>query len=95
MLATSELDSIGLLVRRLAPQEDKLNLRQLKDSDLAPLAAYLGALLGSAHARGSAQVRREPWSKSEQSELLGHAVALAGLHEAIYLALCLQMREKR
>jgi len=95
MLATSVLGSIGLVVRRLAPQEDKLNLRQLKESDLPPLAAYLGALLGRAHARGSAQTHRTPWSKSEQSELLGHAVALAGLHEAIYLALCQRIREAR
>jgi uncharacterized protein (DUF2252 family) len=92
MLATSVLGSIGLVVRRLAPQEDKLNLRQLKESDLAPLASYLGALLGRAHARGTARTKLAAWSKSAQSELLGHAVALAGLHEATYLALCQLIR---
>lgn len=93
MLATSELGSTGLLVRRLAPQEDKLNLRQLKDVDLPPLAAYLGALLGLAHARGGSGPKQPAWSKAEQAELLDHAVTLAGLHEAIYLALCLRLRE--
>ncbi|HWA72648.1 MAG TPA: DUF2252 family protein [Polyangiaceae bacterium] len=93
MLATSKLGSTGLLVRRLAPQEDKLNLRQLKEVDLPPLAAYLGALLGLAHVRGRARPPGPTWSKAEQAQLLDHAVTLAGLHEAIYLALCLRLRE--
>jgi uncharacterized protein (DUF2252 family) len=95
MLSTSSLGPIGMVVRRLAPQEDKLNLRQLKESDLPALAAYLGALLGRAHARGSTQPRRAPWSQSDQSALIAQAVTLAGLHEAIYLALCLHIRRTR
>jgi hypothetical protein len=88
MLATTELDGSSMLVRRLAPQEDKLNLRKLGRADLQPLACYLGAQLGTAHARGARSEERKPWSASEQSELLARAVALAGLHEAVYLEFC-------
>jgi uncharacterized protein (DUF2252 family) len=92
MLATTELGRSSMLVRRLAPQEDKLNLRQLKGADLLPLASYLGTLLGIAHARAAGQRSRTAWSRTEQSVLLEQAVSCAGLHEAIYLALCLLSR---
>jgi uncharacterized protein (DUF2252 family) len=98
MLATTELGAAHMLVRRLAPQEDKLNLRQLKEADLEPLAAYLGALLGAAHARGARNgtpVRHPAWTKAEQCELLERAVACAALHEAIYLMVCMRLRKPR
>lgn len=47
MLATTELGAFSMLVRRLAPQEDKLNLRKLGRADLQPLACYLGAQLSA------------------------------------------------
>ena len=89
MLATTELDGSSMLVRRLAPQEDKLNLRQLQRADLPPLASYLGALLGAAHALGSHGVSRRAWSRAEQADMLERSVSCAGLHEAVYLEYCL------
>jgi uncharacterized protein (DUF2252 family) len=88
MLGTTELCGASMLVRRLAPQEDKLNLRQLEPADLEPLAQYLGALLGRAHAHGAERGAKLHWSASDRAALLERAVALAGLHEAIYLAFC-------
>lgn len=96
MLATTELAGLSMLVRRLAPQEDKLKLRRLERADLAPLAGHLGSLLGMAHARGAAPATKlEPWSADEQADLLARAVALAGLHEAVYLELCLLTRSRQ
>ena len=88
MLGTAELSGTSLLVRRLAPQEDKLNLQQLQKLELEPLAQYLGAVLGAAHARGAGSLPRPQWSLSDRAALLERAVALAGLHEATYLAYC-------
>jgi len=94
MLATTELAGLSMLARRLSPQEDKLKLRQLERADLAPLAGHLGSLLGMAHARGAAPATKiEPWSAEERADLLARAVALAGLHEAVYLELCLLARD--
>jgi uncharacterized protein (DUF2252 family) len=93
MLATTELAGFSMLVRRLAPQEDKLKLRRLERADLAPLAAHLGSLLGMAHARGAApSTKLERWSTGERADLLARAITLAGLHEAVYLELCLLTR---
>jgi uncharacterized protein (DUF2252 family) len=89
MLATTELGNSSMIVRRLAPQEDKLDLGQLKEADLPPLASYLGTLLGMAHALASRQQSRVAWTRAEQGAMLERAVTCAGLHEAIYLELCL------
>ena len=79
---------ISMIVRRLTPQEDKLNLRRLDRQDLPRLAAYLGAVVGRAHARGATKAPHSSWSKSDLEHVRHSAVTLAGLHEAIYLALC-------
>jgi len=93
LLGSSELDApdgrkLTLVVRRLTPQEDKLDLAQLKSAELEPLARYLGGLLGRAHRRGASE-SGAGWSAREKADLLERAVACAGLHEATYLAFCL------
>ena len=88
MLGTSTLDGRSMFVRRLAPQEDKLDLLHLRDADLDGLAAYLGALLGAGHARGKTRAPKRAWSADDLDCLLDRAIAVAGMHEAIYLALC-------
>jgi hypothetical protein len=91
MLGTSRLADYDVLVRRLTPQEDKLSLGRLEPGDLPALAAYLGALLGKAHRRGRA--REFPaWTARDCASILERAVALAGIHEAVYLELCLLAR---
>lgn len=91
MLGTSRLAEDDVLVRRLTPQEDKLSLARLKPEDLPGLASYLGALLGSAHRRGRS--RDFPaWTPRDCAGILERAVVLAGIHEAVYLELCLLAR---
>jgi len=98
MMGSTRLEGAGsfsglsMFVRRLSPQEDKLDLRRLRAADLPALAAHLGGLVGCAHARGATKPPRARWSPSDLSLLRRHAIALAGMHEAVYLALCERMR---
>jgi uncharacterized protein (DUF2252 family) len=82
---------MSMFVRKLSPQEDKLNLRRLRGADLPALATYLGALLGSAHARAATKTPKR-WAASDLALIRTHAITLAGIHEAIYYALCERMR---
>jgi hypothetical protein len=77
-----------LFVRRLLPQEDKLDLAKLRAEELPDLARYLGSRLGAVHRRGARRLPSEPWSATAQATLTDHAILIAGLHEAAYLALC-------
>jgi uncharacterized protein (DUF2252 family) len=88
MLGTTDLDDHSLFVRRLLPQEDKLDLTRLQAAELPELARHLGALLGAAHRRGAVRTPAAPWTTAEQGALTEHAIVIAGLHEAAYLALC-------
>jgi uncharacterized protein (DUF2252 family) len=88
---TTDTEKLSMFVRKLSPQEDKLNLRRLKAADLPGLATYLGALLGSAHARAATKVPKR-WATADLATIRAHAIALAGLHEAVYLDLCERMR---
>jgi len=83
---------LSMLVRKLSPQEDKLNLRRLRGADLPGLATYLGHLLGRAHARAATKAPRARWSPKDLGAVREHAIELAGMHEAIYLALCERIR---
>jgi uncharacterized protein (DUF2252 family) len=96
MLGSTVLRGAGrsprsMFVRKLSPQEDRLDLARLEGRDLPDLATYLGALLGAAHRRAATRSPRR-WSASDLDVLRAHAVTLAGLHEATYLALCERMR---
>jgi uncharacterized protein (DUF2252 family) len=88
MIGTTKLRGDCMLTRRLAPQEDKLDLAKLAAQDMEPLAAYLGALLGAAHRRGAKRRPKKPWNERDRARLLVQAIELAGMHEAMYLAYC-------
>lgn len=88
MIGTTRLRGSSMFVRRLAPQEDKLDWTKLHEGDLEPLARHLGALLGAAHRRGAKRVPKVPWTEDDRRRLLGKAISLAGIHEAMYLAYC-------
>ncbi len=88
MLGTARLEGRSMFVRRLSPQDDKLDLTRVLPEDLAPLARYLGALAGAAHRRGAKKPPRRAWTKEERRGLVDRAVVLAGFHEAAYLVLC-------
>jgi uncharacterized protein (DUF2252 family) len=93
MIGTTTLTKLSMFGRRLAPQEDKLNYRGLKSADLPAVATYLGALLGAAHARGATKAPKTRWSKPDLAAIRERAITLAGIHEAVYLALSDRMRE--
>lgn len=88
MIGTSTLDGTSLFVRRLSPQEDKLDLTRVDPSDLPAVASHLGALVGRAHRRAATQKPSAPWTDDAQSALIDRAISLAGIHEACYLAMC-------
>ncbi|HEY3822359.1 MAG TPA: DUF2252 family protein [Polyangiaceae bacterium] len=92
MIGTTRLRGSSMFVRRLAPQEDKLDWTTLHERDLEPLSRHLGALLGAAHRRGAKRARSAPWTDDERTRLLGNAISLAGIHEAMYLAYCQLVR---
>ena len=93
MIGTTKLGGMSILARKLSPQEDKLNWRKLARPDLAGLAAYLGALLGKAHRRAATNPPATPWTKEDIAHVRHQAIAMAGIHEAIYLALCEGIRD--
>ncbi len=88
LAGTTTLGERSLFVRRLLPQEDKLDLTRMRREELPDLARYLGARLGFAHRRGASSLPQARWTPQEQAALTDHAIVIAGLHEASYLALC-------
>ncbi|MEO6598692.1 MAG: DUF2252 family protein [Polyangiaceae bacterium] len=88
LVGVTELEGQSLFVRRLLPQEDKLELTKLRSEELPDLARYLGARLGSAHRRGNQSLPSARWTSAEQDLLTDHAIVIAGLHESAYLAMC-------
>lgn len=91
LLGTTRLAGLPVVVRRLAPQEDKLSLVHLDARELAAVVRYLGAVLGRLHERGAAK-RPAAWSRSDRARMVTTAVRMAGLHEAVFLALCERSR---
>jgi uncharacterized protein (DUF2252 family) len=88
LVGVTELAGNSMFVRRLLPQEDKLDLTKLRSEELPDLARYLGARLGAAHRRGAKALPQARWTPAEQTLLTDHAIVIAGLHEAAYLAMC-------
>jgi uncharacterized protein (DUF2252 family) len=86
MIGTTKLRGLSMFVRRLAPQEDKIELVKLKSDDLEPLARHMGALLGTAHRRGATRAAKKPWSAKDRAGIVSRAIALAAMHEGLYLA---------
>lgn len=92
LLGTTRLTGLPMVVRRLAPQEDKLSLAHLEAPELAAVVRYLGAILGRLHRRGAPAKRPAAWSGSDRARMVTTAVRMAGLHEAVFLALCERRR---
>jgi uncharacterized protein (DUF2252 family) len=98
MVGTTSLLGKSMFVRRLAPQEDKLELlhvdhegnvaHTIRHEDLEPLAQNLGSLLGRAHRRGALRMPKRAWKVAEREKIVERAIVIAGIHEAVYLALC-------
>lgn len=84
---TATLDGLSMLVRRLSPLEDRLDLSRIPPADLDVLFRHLGAVLGAAHRRGATRPPHR-LARTDTKSILSSAIALAGLHEATYLAYC-------
>jgi len=86
MLGTVRALGHGLLVRRLTPQEDRLDWPTIQHAQRAPTLAYLGGLTAAAHRRGTGRKSLPPLAESDGRRVLRNAVELAGLHESVALA---------
>ncbi len=94
-LGRTTLRGLPMLVRRLTPQEDKLDLLHFPKGELDALARLLGALVGRAHARGKTKAPARAWSEADRLHIVDSAVRLAGMHEAAYLAFCQRAPDRR
>lgn len=87
MIGSTRLQGRSMFVRRLAPQEDRVDLRRLPPDELPEVASYLAALAGAAHRGGASKLPRR-WLNRDRDQLVDSALLMAGLHEASYLAFC-------
>ena len=85
MLGTVGALGRGLLVRRLTPQEDRLDWPTIPHPQRAPTLAFLGGLTAAAHRRGTKK-SLPPLAEADGRRVLRNAVELAGLHESVALA---------
>lgn len=89
-LAPLRLDEWSFVGRRLFPQEDKLAVEKMRvGPDLEELVAFIGHLVGEAHARGIAALGGRPpspWTGAEVASIVDHAVVVAAMTEGAYLA---------
>jgi uncharacterized protein (DUF2252 family) len=92
-VGVTDFDGRSLLVRRLAPQEDKLDLARVEPAHLHGLARHLGALTGRAHRRGATSLAAA-WSRADLDAVLDRAVAVASAFEGAWLAWCLALRSE-
>ena len=86
MVSAVRMGSESMFVRRLTPQEDKLDISRVHEHDLESTVRYLGSLTGAAHRRAVVGTPPRAWSQADCAALLNRALALAGMHESIYLA---------
>ena len=84
-MGSAKIGATSLLVRRLSPQEDKLDWRKLGVDEIVMLSQHLGALVGASHRRG-AHGKPKSWAASDREAVLERALCMAGIHEATYLA---------
>jgi uncharacterized protein (DUF2252 family) len=92
MAGTTKFGGRPMLVRRLMPQEDTLDLGGLSSGEREGALAYLGALTGALHRRGANHPRA--WKTRDARILLENAVTLAGLHEAAAVHYTALIRER-
>jgi uncharacterized protein (DUF2252 family) len=86
-LAWVEGANRSFIVRKLFPQEDKLGIDTFHAGPkLEGVVRFIGHLLGVAHARALKERPERPWTKDDVAPILDHAIELAGIFEAVYLA---------
>jgi uncharacterized protein (DUF2252 family) len=86
MLGTTKMGGLSMLVRRLSPQEDKLDPGEVETSELGGLAHYVGWLAGRMHRRGAVGSLGRGWTEADRRAMRERAITLAGIHESMHLA---------
>ena len=79
--AVLKADGLSLMIRPLAPQEDKLSMAKIDAEQFEPLFRYLGSVLGRAHGRV-----RASWGPDDRGSIVEATVALFGAHQSGHLA---------
>jgi uncharacterized protein (DUF2252 family) len=97
-MATTSLLGHSLFVRKLMPQDLKIEVEQFSQGEALKAARYLAFVVGKAHGRQMDPVTRRSWiamlrtgrtrDMDAPSWLWQAVVALAGRHEAGYLDHC-------
>lgn len=87
MVGTAKLGELSMFCRRLAPQEDRIDLASVDRDDMVALCRYLGTLAGGAHRRG-AKAPLTAWSNADYAALHAAAAELAGQLFSIYASYC-------
>jgi uncharacterized protein (DUF2252 family) len=97
MVATRFLDK-GVVLRELMPQDLKIGVDQLTQTDAMALAAYLAGVVGRAHGRQMDLKTRDAWradlAKAKSTDLnaptwlWSSVVDLLAVHESAYLEHC-------
>jgi len=90
MLGTVRALGHGLLVRRLTPQDDRLDWSTIHAEQRSATLAFLGGLTAAAHHRG-ARAPLPPLGQDQQRRLLRNTIELAALHEAVALAYAFEL----
>jgi uncharacterized protein (DUF2252 family) len=80
MTGKTDVGGRSMLVRRLTPEEDRLDLGALPGHKREAVLFFLGALVGALHRRSARQA--SPWKPKKARVLLDNAITLAGIHEA-------------
>ncbi|MFO0662138.1 MAG: DUF2252 family protein [Polyangiaceae bacterium] len=91
MIGETTLLGRSMLVRWLAPQEDKLSIAEVPAEERPALLRYQGALLGEAHRQSAPKAPK--WSKDDLDELVHRGLALASLHQAAFAEYAIQAKK--
>ncbi len=85
-------NGLRLLLRTLAPQEDKLAMEKVDTEHFEPLFRYLGSVLGAAHHSGRARPR---WGRAARVGIRQATITLFGAHQAGHLAYAALARDEQ
>ena len=87
-----------VIIRELLPQDLKLDIETLPQSEALAVGHYLGSIVGKAHARQLDEPSLQAWAQEMRLDRPGHLdapawlwtmmVELAGAHESAYLDHC-------
>jgi uncharacterized protein (DUF2252 family) len=96
MIAARLLDR-GVVLRELMPQDLKIEVDSMSESEAVALSAYMAGIVGRAHGQQMTDESRRDWSKTVSARagrldapgwLWSSVVELMSIHEAAYLDHC-------